>query len=78
MIKTRQIPIQCPQCGNEEFSFPDDVQDDDMVACTFCGAEIILADLKEVGLEQAKAVAIPEAKKAMQDILKKTFKGRFK
>lgn len=49
-----------------------------MVACTFCGAEIILADLKEVGLEQAKAVAIPEAKKAMQDILKKTFKGRFK
>lgn len=78
MIKTKQIKIQCPQCGNDEFSHPDDLQDDDLVTCTFCGFECPLTDLKEIGYEQAKEIVIPEAKKAIEDMMKKIFKGRLK
>jgi len=78
MIKTTHISIQCPQCGAVEFQQPDDVQNEDLVTCNFCGLQIKLADLKEVGIEQAKQIAIPEAKKYIEDMLKKTFKGRFK
>jgi hypothetical protein len=38
----------------------------------------MLADLKEVGVEQAKEIVIPEAKKEIEKMLKKAFKGRLK
>lgn len=78
MIKTSSISIQCPQCGHTEFQQPENVQDTDFVKCNFCGHEIMLSDLREVGIEQAKEIVIPEAKKAIEEILKKAFKGKFK
>ncbi|MDO6617959.1 MULTISPECIES: hypothetical protein [unclassified Shewanella] len=75
MIKTESIQIQCPQCGETEFEQPDNVQDDDFVKCNHCKFEMMLADLKEVGIEQAKEVIIPEAKKEIENMLKKAFKG---
>jgi hypothetical protein len=44
----------------------------------FCGHQIILCDLKEAGVQQAKEVIIPEAKKEIEAMLKKIFKGKFK
>ncbi|ROQ29641.1 hypothetical protein EDC28_1025 [Gallaecimonas pentaromativorans] len=38
----------------------------------------MLADLREVGIEQAREVVIPEAKKEIEKMLKKAFKGRLK
>jgi len=49
-----------------------------MVKCDFCGLEIKLCDLKDAGLEQAKQIVIPEAKKALEDIIRKKFKGMWK
>lgn len=78
MIKTDHISIQCPECGYTEFEQPEDVKDDDFVKCHQCGFEIMLADLREVGIEQAREVVIPEAKKEIEKMLKKALKGRFK
>ena len=75
MLKNDHIQIQCPECGNTEFEQPDNVQDDDFVKCSQCKFEIMLADLKEVGIEQAKEVVIPEAKKEIEKMLKKALKG---
>lgn len=78
MIKTKNIAIQCPQCSHSDFKRPDNVQDDDFVKCVFCGYQIMLCDLKEVGVEQAKTAFIAEAKKEIEEMLKKAFKGKFK
>ncbi len=78
VIKTDHISIQCPQCGDIEFEKPENPKDDDFVKCNSCHFEIMLADLKEVGIEQAKEVVIPEAKAEIEKMLKKAFKGRFK
>lgn len=78
MVTTKNIDIQCPQCGRADFEQPDSVQDDDFVKCVFCGHQIMLCDLKEVGVQQAKEVVIPEVKKEIEEILKKMFKGKFK
>ncbi|MGN5091092.1 ECs_2282 family putative zinc-binding protein [Aeromonas hydrophila] len=78
MIKTTHVSIQCPECDHTEFEQPDNVQDNDFVKCNSCGFQIMLADLKEVGIEQAKEIVIPEAKKEIEKILKKAFKGRLK
>jgi uncharacterized Zn finger protein len=78
MIKTDHISIQCPECGHTEFEQPEDLKDDDFVKCHQCGLEIMLADLREVGIEQAREVVIPEAKKEIEKMIKKAFKGRFK
>lgn len=75
MIKTKKIVVQCPQCGSEEFKIPDNVQGDDLVVCGFCNFEIPFHELRAIGVEQAKAIVIPEAKKAIEDMLKKAFKG---
>lgn len=75
MAKTDRIEIQCPQCGHNEFEHPENLQDNDFVKCNNCHFEIILADLKEVGFEQAKDVAIPEAKAEAEKIFKTLFKG---
>ncbi|KRW68813.1 hypothetical protein [Stutzerimonas kunmingensis] len=77
MIETKNISIQCPQCGHTDFEQPENVQDDDFVKCVFCGHQIMLCDLKEVGIEQAKQVIVPEAKKEIEAMLKKALKGRF-
>lgn len=76
MIKTKNIPIQCPQCGHTDFEQPDNVQDHDFVKCVFCGYQIMLCDPKEAGIEQAKQVILPEAKKEIEAMLKKAFKGK--
>lgn len=78
MIKTDHISIQCPECGHTEFEQTEDVKDDDFVKCHQCGFEIMLEDLREVGIEQAREVVIREAKKESERMLKKSFKGRFK
>ncbi|QYM67283.1 hypothetical protein K1X80_19995 [Pseudomonas sp. So3.2b] len=75
MIKTKQFLIQCPQCGSEEFKIPENVQDEDLVICGFCNFEAPLHEIRAIGIEQAKQVVIPEAKKAIEDMLKKAFKG---
>lgn len=78
MIETTHISIQCPECGHTKFEQPDNVQDDDFVKCDGCGFQIMLADLKEAGIEQTKEVVIPEAKKEIERRFKEIFKGRFK
>ena len=75
MIETDHIQIQCPECGHTEFEQPENIQDDDFVKCNECKFEIMLSDLKEVGIEQAKEIVIPEAKKEIEKILKNAFKG---
>lgn len=75
MIKTKQFVIQCPQCGNEEFHVPENAHDEDIVKCGFCNFEVALFELRAIGIEQAKRVVIPEAKKAIEDMMKKAFKG---
>lgn len=75
MIETDHIKIQCPECGHTEFEQPENVQDDDFVKCNECKFEIMLSDLREVGIEQAKEIVIPEAKKEIEKILKNAFKG---
>jgi hypothetical protein len=75
VLKTDHIQIQCPECGHTEFEQPDNVQDDDFVKCNQCKFEVMLCDLKEVGIEQAKEVVIPEAKKEIEKMLKKALKG---
>lgn len=75
MIKTQSVTIQCPQCGNEEFKVPENAQDEDLVVCGFCNFEITLCELRKVGVDQARAIVVPEAKKAIEDMLKKAFKG---
>ncbi|MDI5835643.1 ECs_2282 family putative zinc-binding protein [Shewanella xiamenensis] len=74
MNNTMHVSIQCPACGHADFEQPDNVQDDDFVKCNGCGFQIMLADLKEAGVEQAKA----EAKREIERMLKKAFKGRLK
>lgn len=78
MSKTRLLAIQCPQCGHTDFEQPEDVQDDDFVKCVFCGHQIMLCDLKEAAVSQAKQVIMPEAKKEIEKMLKKALKGKFK
>lgn len=75
MIKTTHVNIQCPQCGKTDFEQPENVQDDDFVKCVFCGHQIILSDLKELGIEQAKATVLPEVEAEIMAMLKKSFKG---
>ena len=78
MTKTTHINIQCPQCSQTDFELPDNVQDDDFVKCVFCGNQIMLCDLKEIGIEQAKEAVIPEVKREIEDLLAKSFKGFLK
>ena len=78
MTRTTHINIQCPQCGQTDFELPDNVQDDDFVKCVYCGNQIMLCDLKEIGIEQAKEVVIPEVKREIKDFLEKSFKGFLK
>ena len=75
MIKTEHIDIQCPQCGHNEFKLPENLKDSDFVKCNNCHFEVMLADLKEVGFEQAKEVAMPEMKIEAEKVLKNLFKG---
>lgn len=75
MLKADHISIQCPECGHTEFEQPDNVQDNDFVKCNQCGFEIMLSDLRGVGIEQAREVIILEAKKEIENVLKKAFKG---
>lgn len=75
MLKTDRIEIQCPQCGHNEFEHPESLQDNDFVKCNNCHFEIMLADLKEVGIEQAKDVIIPEVKLEAEKMFRNLFKG---
>jgi uncharacterized Zn finger protein len=78
MLKTEHINIQCPECGHAEFKQPENAKDDDFVRCVGCEFEIMLSDLKEIGLEQAKEIVIPEIKAEMTKKFKSMFKGRLK
>lgn len=75
MLKTDRIEIQCPQCGHNEFEHPENLQNNDFVKCNNCHFEIMLADLKEVGIEQAKDVIIPEVKLEAEKMFRNLFKG---
>ena len=78
MLKTTHMSIQCPECGHTEFEQPDDVQDDSLVKCNQCDFVIMLCDLKEAGIEQARQIVIPEIKEAVSKMIKDAFKGKFK
>ena len=75
MLKTDRIEIQCPQCGHNEFEHPENLQDNDFVKCNNCHFEIMLADLKELDIEQAKDVIIPEVKLEAEKMFRNLFKG---
>lgn len=75
MTKTDRIEIKCPQCGHNEFEHPENLQENDFVKCDNCHFEVMLTDLKEVGFEQAKDVAIPEMKAEAEKLVKNLFKG---
>lgn len=75
MLKTTQFHVQCAQCGNAEFLWPEHPQDDDFIKCNFCGYEVLLADLKQIGVEQVKAAVLPELKAEVMSALKKSLKG---
>jgi predicted nucleic-acid-binding Zn-ribbon protein len=75
VLKTDHIQIQCPECGHTEFEQPKNVQDYDFVKCNQCKFEVMLCDLKEAGIEQAKEIVIPEAKKEIEKMLKTALKG---
>lgn len=75
MIKNESIDIQCPQCGHNEFKLPENLKDSDLVKCNNCHFEIMLADLKEAGFEQAKEVVMPEMKIEAEKVFKNLFKG---
>jgi len=70
------IPIQCPQCCSTEFEKKENSLETDFVKCHLCGHHIMLEDLKEVGVEQAKEIAINMAKKEMEKMVK-DFAKRF-
>lgn len=75
MTKTKFIEVQCPQCGHYEFENLENLEDDDFAKCSNCHFEIMLADLKEVGIQQAKDTVISEVKAEVDDIFKNAFKG---
>lgn len=75
MIKTEQVEVQCPQCGYHEFENLDNMNDADFIKCNNCHFEIMLSDLKEVGIEQAKEIVIPEIKAEVDRVFKNLFKN---
>lgn len=69
------VSIHCPECGHTEFEIPDNAQETDFVTCSSCKFSIMLCDLQEVGIEQAKEELIPLAKQEIEKHLKAALKG---
>jgi hypothetical protein len=73
-----QHTIQCPQCGGTQFDQPQVVSDGDWVTCVTCAQSFPLDDIRQVGLDQAMEVVIPDVKAEVEKMLKDLFKGKFK
>lgn len=73
MIKEKSVATKCPQCGHVKFELPENAQDTDFVKCVLCGHQIMLCDLREVGIAQARKEVIAEAKKISREMIKKVF-----
>ena len=67
-MDTQAMSIKCSQCGSGEFSFPPELQPEDTVACTVCGATEQVEVIREQIREQAREQAIRAVREA--------FKGR--
>ncbi len=66
--------IPCPECGGTEFHRPDPLEDDSFVKCDQCGFEVMVADLKEHGLHEAKEHVAKQVQKQLKKELRKFFK----
>lgn len=75
---SEQHTIQCPQCGGTQFEQPQVVSDGDWVTCVTCAQSFPVYDIRQVGLDQARNVVIPEIKAEVEKMLKGLFKGKFK
>jgi DNA-directed RNA polymerase subunit RPC12/RpoP len=75
---SEQHTIQCPQCGGTQFEQPQVLSDDEWVTCVTCAQSFPVDDIRQVGLDQARNVVIPEIKTEVEKMLKGLFKGKFK
>lgn len=75
---SEQHTIQCPQCGGTQFEQPQVVSDGDWVTCVTCAQFFPVHDIRQVGLDQAMEVVIPEIKDEVEKMLKGLFKGKLK
>lgn len=75
MKTTQRFEIKCPECGHTEFEQPFDMQDDDFVKCHQCDFEIMVSDIREIGIQQARDEVVPQLQKEFQKALKGIFKG---
>lgn len=75
---TEHHTVQCPQCGGDQFETLETIRESDWVTCVTCTQSFPLDDIREAGIEQAKAVVIPEIKAEVEKIFKDIFKGKFK
>lgn len=75
---SEQHTIQCPQCGGTQFEQPQVVSEGDWVTCATCAQSFPLDDIRQVGLDQARNVVIPEIKAEVEKMLKGLFKGKLK
>ncbi|SEC45881.1 hypothetical protein SAMN04490187_4449 [Pseudomonas jessenii] len=75
---SEQHTIQCPQCGGTQFEQPQILSDGDWVTCVTCAQSFPVDDIRQVGLDQAMGVVIPEIKAEVEKMLKGLFKGKLK
>lgn len=66
-----RITITCPQCGvtGKNFNFSNGREDDSMVSCSTCNAELgPYPEIRDAGMAAAKKFAQAEFKKMMARI----------
>lgn len=66
--------IPCPQCGGTAFHLPEPLEDDSFVKCDQCGFEVMVCDLREHGLHEAKDHVTKQVQEQLQKELRKFFK----
>ncbi len=66
--------IPCPECGGTDFHLPDQLEDDSFVKCGQCGFEVMVCDLEEHGLYEAKEHVTKHVKQQLQKEIRRLFK----
>jgi DNA-directed RNA polymerase subunit RPC12/RpoP len=66
--------IPCPECGGTDFEVPEPLEDDSFIKCAQCGFEVLLADIKEHGLEKAREHVTDQIQKQLKKEFGKLFK----
>ena len=73
-MKEIKFEILCPKCGHNKYQSEEkkeNLEQDSFVKCESCGFEIMLGDLREPFLEEAKTRAVSEVKKEFEKMFKK-------